>query len=51
MVSLEECKKILGAAGKDLSDDQIRMIREKLYTLATIALDTEKIIRDEGVER
>lgn len=38
MISLEECRKILGDAARDLSDADLEFLRQQLYGLADIAL-------------
>ena len=39
MLSLVECRKILGYTEEQMSDDQLIQIRDSLYTLANRALD------------
>lgn len=38
MISLAECRKILGDAGRGLSDAEIDLLRQQLYGLADIAV-------------
>ena len=38
MISLAECRKILGEAGRDLSDAQLERLRRELYGLAYITV-------------
>jgi len=38
MISLAECRKILGDAGRDLTDAQLERLRQDLYGLADIAV-------------
>ena len=38
MISLAECRKILGEAGRDLSDAQLERLRRELYGLADITV-------------
>jgi hypothetical protein len=38
MISLAECRKILGAAGRDLTDSELERLRQELYGLADIAV-------------
>jgi hypothetical protein len=38
MISLAECRKILGEAGRDLSDAQLERLRQELYGLADITV-------------
>jgi len=38
MISLAECRKILGAAARDLSDADLERLRQELYGLADIAV-------------
>ena len=38
MISLAECRKILGEAGRDLTDAQLERLRRELYGLADITV-------------
>ncbi len=38
MISLTECRKILGEAGRDLSDAELEHLRQFLYGLADISV-------------
>jgi hypothetical protein len=38
MISLAECRKILGDAGRGLSDAEVDRLRQQLYGLADIAV-------------
>jgi hypothetical protein len=38
MISLVECRKILGEAGRDLTDAQLERLRRELYGLADITV-------------
>lgn len=38
MISLAECRKILGDAGRDLTDAELERLRQELYGLADIAV-------------
>ena len=38
MISLDECRKILGDTGRDLSDNDLDRLRQQLYGLADIAV-------------
>jgi hypothetical protein len=38
MISLVECRRILGEAGRDLSDAELERLRQALYGLADIAV-------------
>jgi hypothetical protein len=38
MISLAECRKILGEAGRGLSDAELDHLRQQLYGLADIAV-------------
>ena len=38
MISLAECRKILGEAGRDLTDAQLDRLRRELYGLADITV-------------
>jgi hypothetical protein len=51
MLSISECRKLIGETAKDLSDEQVTEIRDALYELASIALDAaeEKRIEAESI--
>ena len=49
MISLEECRKILGDQARRLSDAELDHLRQQLYGLADIALTCALTRRDEGV--
>jgi hypothetical protein len=38
MISLNECRRLLGAAGRDLTDAQLERLRLELYGLADITV-------------
>lgn len=38
MISLAECRKILGDAGRGLSDAELERLRQELYGIADIAV-------------
>ena len=38
MISLAECRKILGEAGRDLTDTEVERLRQELYGLADITV-------------
>ena len=38
MLSIERCREILGA-GSEISDEEVRQIRDQLYELATIVMN------------
>jgi len=38
MISLEECRRILGEVARDLSDDDLDHLRRQLYGLADITV-------------
>lgn len=38
MISLSECRKILGEAGRGMSDAELERLRQELYGLADIAV-------------
>jgi hypothetical protein len=38
MISLAECRKILGEAGRDLTDAHLERLRRELYGLADITV-------------
>lgn len=49
MISLEECRKILGDAARGLSDAELDHLRQQLYGLADIAISCYLTRREEGV--
>lgn len=42
MLTLEKCKKILNQNENKFSDEQVKMIREYLYLLATLEIENNK---------
>jgi len=46
MISLKECRKILGEAGRDLSDAELDTLRQFLYGLADITVSCFLAERD-----
>ena len=46
MISLEECRKLLGDAAHGLSDAELEHLRQQAYGLADIALRTALARRD-----
>lgn len=49
MLSLEECRKILGDKARGLSDADLELLRQQAYGLADIVLSIYLDRRDEGV--
>lgn len=49
MISLEECRKILGDQARGLSDAELEFLRQRLYGLADIAISIYLDKRAEGV--
>ena len=47
MITLERCKKILNQKEIKFSDEQVKMIREYLYLLATLEIENNKLIKEE----
>ena len=43
MLSLEVCKKILNEGQKKFNDEQVKMIREYLYLVATLEIENNKL--------
>lgn len=43
MLTLEKCKKILNQNETKFSDEQVRMIREYLYLVATLEIENNKL--------
>lgn len=39
MITLAKCRELLGDAGKDLSDEQVLTLRDRLYALADVVTD------------
>lgn len=49
MLSVATCRKILGKAGKSLSDEEVREIRDVLYSLGKFDFEQFQLIqRDEN---
>lgn len=49
MLSLEECRKILGDEARGLSDAELDHLRQQLYGFADVAISFYLTRRDEGV--
>ena len=48
MISIERCREILGKYGKELTNEEIKQIRETLYLFAGIQIDAEEqLIKEE----
>jgi len=48
MIKVEECKKTLCSKGKKFTDEEVKLIREQLYKLGGIVVET-KTKQDEGL--
>ncbi|TYQ00224.1 hypothetical protein C7447_101834 [Tenacibaculum adriaticum] len=49
MLTLEKCRRILEAGGKKYSDENVKKLREKLYSLAGVVTDV-KALENEKLE-
>ena len=50
MLALECCRRLLGAAGEGLTDDQVRCFRDQLYQFARLAIDMGTNSDKPGIE-
>ena len=50
MLSLEKCKKILQAEGKDYTDEKVKALQEALYAWASIVTDFKAIENEKPEE-
>ena len=48
MLSLQQCRAILGRSARDMSDAQVEALRERLYHLARLGIDMFVARRDSG---
>ena len=51
MISIERCREILGKYGKELTNEEIKQIRETLYLFAEIQIDAEKTLIEEALKQ
>ena len=51
MLSIERCKEILGKYGKELTNEEIKRIRETLYLFAEIQIDAEQKLIEEALKQ
>lgn len=43
MITIEQCKKLLGKYGKEFTNDNIRAVRDFLYKMAQIEVESYNI--------
>jgi hypothetical protein len=46
MLSLQHCRRLLDADSNTLSDGELEVVREQLYSLATLLFNAEPMERD-----
>lgn len=51
MLSIERCREILKEYGKELTNEEIKQIRETLYLFAEIQIDAEKTLIEEALKQ
>ena len=51
MLSLRNCRRILGSSAEGLSDRRVRMIRKRLYSLAEIVVESYREAQGEQVRK
>ena len=51
MLSIERCREILKEYGKELTNEEIKQIRETLYLFAEIQIDAERALIEEELKQ
>ena len=51
MLSIERCREILKEYGKELTNEEIKQIRETLYLFAEIQIDVEQQLIKEALKQ
>lgn len=50
MLSIKYCKDVLNRSGMNLTDDEVKQVRDYLYTLAEIQIEAEQQLKEEALK-
>ena len=51
MLSIKHCKEVLNRSGMKLTDEEVKQVRDYLYTLAEIQIEAEQQLKEEALKR
>lgn len=51
MLSIKHCKDVLNRSGMKLTDEEVKQVRDYLYTLAEIQIEAEQQLKEEALKR
>ncbi len=51
MLSIKHCKEVLNRSGMKLTDEEVKQVRDYLYTLAEIQIEAQQQLKEEALKR
>ena len=51
MLSIKHCKEVLNRNGMKLTDEEVKQVRDYLYTLAEIQIEAEQQLKEEALKQ